>query len=134
MFVSPKGSVVHYGWKQETGLHRTLRSYFPLSLFWLYKRLQKLHHLSERVACATDNCKNVVNHFVSIKLTCIIIITEKHVYSPFPKMCTWRTPVYHVTKLSLFAIRRQIIQLYCCSPSLLLVYIPFLIYNGHFAE
>lgn len=45
-----------------------------------YTWLQKLHHLSERVACATDNCKNAVNHFVPIKLTCIIIIAGKHVY------------------------------------------------------
>jgi len=65
-----------------------------------YTWLQKLHHLSEHVACATDNCKSVVNHIVSIKLTCIII-TEKHVHFPLPKMCTWRTTVYHVTKLNL---------------------------------
>lgn len=47
--------------------------HISLFLSSCYMRLQKLHHLSELVACATDNCKNVVNHFVSIKLTCIII-------------------------------------------------------------
>lgn len=48
-------------------------SYF---LLCLCTRLQKLHHLSARVACAVDNFReNVVNHFAPIKLTCVIIIT-----------------------------------------------------------
>jgi hypothetical protein len=91
-----------------------------------YTWLQKLHHLSEHVACAADNCKSVVNHIVSIKLTCIII-TEKHVHFPLPKMCTWRTTVYHVTKLNLVN-RWYIIQLY--SPFIEGLFWYCLIYNS----
>jgi hypothetical protein len=92
-----------HGWKQETAhCFAGHLGHIFLLLSSGNTWLQKLHHLSEHVACATDNCKNAVNHFVPIKLTCIIIV-EKHVYPPRPtsKMCTWRTPVYHVTKLSL---------------------------------
>lgn len=65
---------------------------FPAFLFRSYAITKVTSFVSARVACATDNtAKNVVvNHFISIKLTCIII-TRKNtctIYIPFPKMCT----------------------------------------------
>lgn len=89
--------------KTKNGISQDTRAVcFPASLFRPYAITKVTSFVSTRVACATDNtAKNVVNHFISIKLTCIII-TRKNtctVRIPYPKMCTWRTRVYHATKL-----------------------------------
>lgn len=102
--------------KQEAKFCRTLGSYFPF--LQLYTRLQKLHHLSARVACAADNCsENVVNHFVSIELTCIIIAGKNMCTRVFPFFFLPQKCAPDVLRLS-FAIklssanRRRIISNY----------------------
>lgn len=80
----------------------------------VYTLLQKLHHLSGRVACATDNCsRNVVNHLVPIKLTCIIItiiITGKTRVRHARIYTYTHIMIYHIQNI----IQMYILHYYTC--------------------